>query len=137
MNALFGRWGSVLWRPFLSLPASTPASACSAAAESTLQKKFSKVGNHRISYRQWTAFFALVSVLIANLGLNQILKVSLPVLSALYPVAIVLILLSLFQRWLEGRQFVYSTAVLFTGAASVFYALTQAGLFSSRSAPFS
>lgn len=130
VNALFGRWGSVLLAAiFVIACLNTCVSLLSCCGE-YFAEKFSKVGNHRISYRQWTAFFALVSVLIANLGLNQILKVSLPVLSALYPVAIVLILLSLFQRWLEGRRFVYSIAVLFTGAASVFYALTQAGLFS-------
>ena len=32
-----------------------------------------------------------------------------------YPVAIVLIALSFFQRWLAGRRWVYPVAVLFTG----------------------
>ena len=64
-----------------------------------------------------------MSLLIANAGLDQILRVSVPVLSILYPVAIVLIALSFFQRWLCGLRLVYPAAVLFTGAASILYTL--------------
>ena len=77
----------------------------------------------RLPYRAWAALFAAVSLLIANAGLDQILRVSVPVLSILYPVAIVLIALSFFQRWLCGLRLVYPAAVLFTGAASILYTL--------------
>ena len=42
--------------------------------------------------------------------------------------AIVLIALSFFQRWLEGRRLVYPVAILFTGVASLLYALQGIGL---------
>lgn len=71
----------------------------------------------------WAVLFALVSMAISNAGLTQILEVSAPVLSAIYPVAIVLIALSFFQRWLEGRRWVYPAAVLCTGVFSVLFAL--------------
>jgi len=97
----------------------------------------------RLSYRGWAVLFALVSMAISNAGLAQILEVSAPVLSAIYPVAIVLIALSFFQRWLEGRprggspagaagssgggggpgRWVYPAAVLCTGVFSVLFAL--------------
>ena len=77
----------------------------------------------RLSYRGWAVRFALVSMAISNAGLAQILEVSAPVLSAIYPVAIVLIALSFFQRWLEGRRWVYPAAVLCTGVFSVLFAL--------------
>ena len=76
----------------------------------------------RLSYRGWAVLFALVSMAISNAGLAQILEVSAPVLSAIYPVAIVLIALSFFQRWLEGRRWVYPAAVLCTGVFSVLFA---------------
>lgn len=79
----------------------------------------------RLSYRAWAIAFAVVSLLIANAGLEAILKVSVPVLSAIYPVAIMLILLSFFQRWLKESRFVYPVAIGFTGAASVLYALAD------------
>lgn len=82
----------------------------------------------RISYRIWAVIFAAVSLLIANAGLAAILEVSVPVLSAIYPVAIVLIVLSLFQKWLASTRYVYPVAIAFTGAASVLYALVDAKL---------
>jgi len=75
----------------------------------------------RLSYRAWAAVFAVVSLLIANAGLDQILRVSVPVLGAIYPVAIVLILLSFFDRWLAERPRVYPAAILCTGVASVLF----------------
>lgn len=82
----------------------------------------------RFSYRTWAVFFAALSALISNAGLNLILKVSVPVLSAIYPVAIVLILLSFLQRWIEGKGYVYPAAILCTGMASVLYAMDGAEL---------
>lgn len=73
----------------------------------------------KLSYRAWAAVFALVSLLIANAGLNQILAVSVPILGAIYPVAIVLIALSFFHQWLVRRPLVYPTAILCTSAASI------------------
>ncbi len=82
----------------------------------------------RLSYRGWAVLFALVSMVISNAGLAQIISISAPVLGVLYPMAIVLIALSFFQRWLEGRRPVYPVAILFTGAASLLFALQDAGL---------
>lgn len=77
----------------------------------------------RLRYRAWAAIFAGVSFLISIAGLNAILAVSVPVLGAIYPVAIVLILMGLSHRWLEKLPLTYPVTVLFTGAASVAGAL--------------
>lgn len=76
----------------------------------------------KLSYKGWAALFAGVSLVIANAGLDQILKISVPVLGVLYPVAIVLMLLAVCHKWLEGRPKVYPTAVLCTTAASLLFA---------------
>ena len=91
-----------------------------------------------LSYRQWAVLFALVSFLIANIGLNQILTLSLPVLNIIYPVAIVLILLSFFHRFLARRPRVYPVTILFTGVASFLLELERLTALSqscSRSFP--
>lgn len=49
----------------------------------------------KISYRQWALLIAVVSAVFANFGLATILNYSVPVLSALYPVAIVVVLMGL------------------------------------------
>lgn len=82
----------------------------------------------KIGYRTWAFIFALVSLIISNIGLNRILEVSVPVLNAIYPVAIVLILLSFGFR--DGRKWkaVYVCSIAFTGITSVLLSLEQAGL---------
>ena len=47
-----------------------------------------------IGYRVWVFLFALISLIISSAGLNKILAVSVPVLNAIYPIAIVLIVLA-------------------------------------------
>ena len=64
----------------------------------------------RIPYPALAAFFAAASMLIANLGLADILRLSVPVLNALYPVAIVLITLSSVPG-LEQRRRVYPLCI--------------------------
>ena len=77
----------------------------------------------RFSYRAWAAFFAAVSLLISVAGLDLILQFSGPLLNAIYPPSIVLIVLGLCQRWLEGRRAVYPWAVGTTTVVSVLWVL--------------
>ena len=76
----------------------------------------------RIPYPALAAFFAAASMLIANLGLAEILRLSVPVLNALYPVAIVLIALS-FVPGLEQRRRVYPLCIGCTAVQSIVAAL--------------
>lgn len=76
-----------------------------------------------LNYRTWAVVFAGASFLISIAGLNAILSISVPVLGAIYPVAIVLILLGLTHRWVGKLRLTYPLTVLFTGAASVAGAL--------------
>ncbi len=82
----------------------------------------------KVGYRVWAFTFALVSLVISNIGLTRILEVSVPVLNAIYPIAIVLILLSF--GFPDGRKWkaVYVCSISLTGIASVLLALEQAGL---------
>lgn len=78
-----------------------------------------------VGYRLWVVVFAGVSLLISNAGLDRILQFSVPVLNAIYPVAIVLIALAFLNPLIKGWKRVYPCAILFTGAASVLYALEE------------
>lgn len=82
----------------------------------------------KVGYRSWALLFALVSLVISNIGLNRILEVSVPVLNAIYPVAIVLILLSF--GFPDGRKWkaAYVFCISLTGIVSVLLSLEQAGL---------
>ena len=80
-------------------------------------------------YRTWAILFSLGSFLIANLGLSAIIGYSLPVLMFLYPLSIVLILLSLTGRLFGQDKAVYRWAIGFTLVAAIYdllYALPAA-----------
>lgn len=77
----------------------------------------------RLPFPAWAAFFALVSMGIANAGLDQIMAVSVPILNILYPPAIVLILLSFLPAPVHKLRAVYPMGVGFACAASILYTL--------------
>ena len=82
----------------------------------------------RIGYRAWAFVFAAVSLIIANAGLNRILEISVPVLNAIYPAAIVLILLSFLFRDGKRWQPVYVCSIALTGVTSIAMSLYQIGI---------
>ena len=71
-------------------------------------------------YRAWAIIFTIGSFTFANLGLDLILEFSLPVLMFLYPLAITLIMLSLFGRLFGCDKRVYGWVTGFTLLASVY-----------------
>ncbi|MBD1391392.1 branched-chain amino acid transport system II carrier protein [Neiella sp. HB171785] len=54
-----------------------------------------------IRYRTLVVIFAATSALVANVGLSYLISVSIPVLIALYPVAVALVVLNLLRRHLN------------------------------------
>ena len=85
----------------------------------------------KLGYRGWAVVFAVVSMVISNAGLTLILKFSIPVLVAIYPLAIVLIALGLINlAWknLHLHRWVYPLSMLFTGVVSVTAGLEAFGL---------
>lgn len=77
----------------------------------------------KLSYKMWVFVFAAVSMVISNVGLDAILVFSVPVLNAIYPVAIVLIVLSFARGLHERYPALYPWTVALCGAASVIAAL--------------
>lgn len=79
----------------------------------------------KVNYRNWVFVFAFVSMIIANVGLDTILKFSVPVLNAIYPMAILLIFLSCTHKWLGKFHSVYWLSALFCGLCSVLSVMNQ------------
>ncbi len=68
----------------------------------------------RFSYRVWMVLSAFASFLIANVGLNEIIAWSTPFLMFLYPLSMVLIVLSIMTPVIKKSRIVYFTTVVFT-----------------------
>ncbi len=81
-----------------------------------------------LGYRGWLLVFVVTSMVISNAGLTMILKLSIPVLVAIYPVSLVLIVLALTHRLHAAHPAVYPAAILLTGLTSVAGALKMAAL---------
>lgn len=71
------------------------------------------------SYRVWAVIFCVLSFLIANFGLNTIIAYSQPVLMFLYPIAIVLILLTLFGSFFQNDLTVLRWTIGLTSVSAV------------------
>ena len=71
------------------------------------------------SYRVWAVIFCVLSFLIANFGLNTIIAYSQPVLMFLYPIAIVLILLTLFGSFFQNDRTVLRWTIGLTSVSAV------------------
>jgi len=82
----------------------------------------------KLSYRFVVTVVTIASFLIANLGLNQIIAISVPFLVMAYPLTIVLITLAFFHRCFGGSHKVYAGAMFLTGIISVHDGLTLFGL---------
>ena len=82
----------------------------------------------QVSYKKWVYIITFFSFLVCNLGLSMILSISIPILNAIYPVSIVLILLGLSHDLWKGNRFAYPMTVAGTAAVSIAFALGDAGL---------
>ncbi|MEK4229640.1 branched-chain amino acid transport system II carrier protein [Solibacillus sp. FSL H8-0538] len=112
MDALFGQAGIVLLGVLFIL-------ACLCVSISLViscSQYFSELLPF-MSYKGWAVVMAVLSLGIANLGLNQILAISVPILGAIYPLAIVLIALGLLNRYVNNT--VYLWTMIFTGIFSI------------------
>ena len=115
---LFGDFGAILLAAIFTLACLTTCIGLINSISQYFSTKFKK-----LSYRQWVYVIVAFSFLICNLGLNAILSISIPVLNAIYPVSIVLIVLGLSHNLWKKNRFVYPLAITATGCVSVLYSL--------------
>ncbi|KKK36391.1 branched-chain amino acid transporter II carrier protein [Mesobacillus campisalis] len=111
----FGSYGSILLAIIIVLACLKTSigliTACSEFFHQLLPK---------VSYKWFVLILCFMSFCIANFGLNNIIQFAVPVLMLLYPLAIVLILLSLCSSLFGHKQSVYAAATFFTFCVSFF-----------------
>jgi branched-chain amino acid:cation transporter, LIVCS family len=120
---LLGKSGTALLGFIFTLACFTSVVGLTSACGQYFSKLFPA-----ISYKTVVLLVTLVSFTLSNLGLNQILKVSVPFLVTAYPITIVLIALTFFSRFFKNTKKVYGSAVLFTGAFALMDGLLAFGI---------
>lgn len=102
MNELFGQAGIIL----LGILFTVACLCVSISLVISCGEYFSRLMPF-LSYKTWASIVAIISFIIANLGLNQILAISVPILGAIYPLAIILIILGLLNRFVNHSIYFY------------------------------
>lgn len=69
---------------------------------------------NKLTYNQFVYFFTGISFGVANLGLAQIITLSIPVLMFLYPLAITLIFTAILSPLFKDKAIVYQVTTIFT-----------------------
>ena len=114
-NHYFGGYGTIILVVIVTLACFKTATgliiSCTKAFVAMFPKSF--------SYNTWAILFSGISFVIANFGLNAIIKWSVPVLMFLYPLAITLILLSIFGKLFDYSKTVYVWTTVFALIAAV------------------
>lgn len=120
VKQLFGGPGAVLLAAIFTLACLTTCVGLITSISqyfSTLTKK--------ISYTQWVFLISGFSFLVCNQGLNTILGLSIPVLNAIYPISIMLIVLGICDRWIKNNPYIYPWTITAVGCISIIYVLDK------------
>ena len=120
MYDLFGDFGAIFLAAIFTLACLTTCIGLTNSISAFFAKLFKK-----ISYKKWVFIIIIVSFLICNLGLNMILSISIPILNAIYPVSIVLIVLGLFDKFFKNNTLVYKLCIYSTAVISSVYAIDE------------
>ncbi len=123
VQEIFGEFGAILLAAIFTLACLT---TCVGLINS-ISQFFTKLFN-KISYKTWAISITVFSFLVCNLGLNMILSISVPVLNAIYPESIVLILLGLSDELWKDNKYIYPLVVGATTIVSVIHAMEGIGL---------
>lgn len=118
---VFGPVGNVLLAVVIALACLTTAVGLLVACG----EFFSELLN--IAYKYVVVFFVVFSWVVSNQGLDQLIKVSVPVLTGLYPLAIVLVALSLLAHYWRSTALVFRGTMLVTLVFGVVDGLSAAG----------
>ncbi len=122
VQALFGPYGQVVLSTIVMLACLTTAIGLISACSDFFSSKTS------LSYKQWVLINGAACALIANVGLAQLIALSVPVLFALYPVAIALVALTFVRKKLPNSRVAYRAVLLVSLLFALLDAAKVAGL---------
>ncbi|GGF21170.1 branched-chain amino acid transport system carrier protein [Halobacillus andaensis] len=121
-DLMYGNLGTLLLGIIVLLACFTTCVGLTVACGQFFSKRFKS-----LSYKSVISVITITSLLVSNLGLNEIIAYSVPVLVFLYPIAIVLVALTFIGKTFNHSPYVYRGAVLLTGLVSLYDGLAEFG----------
>lgn len=120
---LFGQFGQIILALIIALACLTT----SVGMLSAFSSYFHEATGRRVAYRRFVQVGALFGFAASNVGLTELIRISVPFLVAIYPIVIVLVVLTLFDRLIGGNRSVYRMSLALTAVFSVITGLKTAG----------
>lgn len=117
---LFGNYGSILLGVVVLLACLTTSVGLTTSCAQYLNQVFP-----RLSYTKWLLIVIVFSAFVANVGLIQLIAISVPILGMIYPAVIVLIFLSFIHSFFNGYRAVYVGGLTGVFIISVLETLTN------------
>ncbi|MFD6442688.1 branched-chain amino acid transport system II carrier protein [Peribacillus sp. NPDC060186] len=122
-NYFFGSAGAVLLGLIVIAACLTTSIGLITACASYFNKVIPAV-----SYKSFVVIFSVFSAAVANVGLTKLISITVPVLTAIYPMAIVLIVLTFLHSFFKGNSEVYLGSLLLTAIVSILDGLMASGV---------
>ncbi len=123
VDLMLGNVGTV----FMGVAVTLACLTTSTGLTSTCGNYFESVSNGKVKYKQVVTVAVLVSFGLSFLGVDGLISVAVPILSAIYPVMIVLILMSLFDSKIK-YNLTYTGAVVGAFSVSLVQSLNMASV---------
>ncbi|MCA1020829.1 branched-chain amino acid transport system II carrier protein [Halobacillus litoralis] len=127
---MYGDTGTVLLGLIVGLACLTTCVGLTVACGQFFSKRV-----QGLSYQTVIVLVTLVSLSISNIGLNQIISYSVPVLVFVYPITIVLVGLTFMSRLFNHSPYVYRGAIILTAFIGLYDGLAAFGVDVSAITP--
>lgn len=123
-NEAFGSFGIILLGTIVFLSCLTTATGLISAVSEYFNSLFSF-----ISYKAFAIIFTVISFVLSNQGLDQVIKTSVPVLNVIYPIAISTVLLLAFTYFVPSPQLSLQIPVALVSLVSFLSVAHKSGWF--------
>ena len=124
VGIFFGSAGNYLLSVIIGLACLTTSCGMTSGCADFFQRTL----GHRVSYSRLLLLFTLFSFVASNVGLTALINISVPFLVAIYPIVIILVVLSLFDGIIGWRKEVYRYAIYVALVFSLLDGLKAAGV---------
>lgn len=126
INILMGSFGEII----LSLCVYSACITTSIGLTATVGQFFNDLSNDKISYKTIVIISTLISIVISNIGVENIVTFADPILKIVYPIAIVLVIINVFDNLIENKK-IYIGATIGTFCVSLIDGLSAMGVNTS------
>ena len=122
-NSLLGKNGIIL----LGIIVAFACLTTSIGLTSVTAKYFEDVTNKKLKYSHLVAFICIFSSIASNLGVDRIIAIAAPILTIIYPVSILLVLMSTFNKCFT-KSYVFKCSAYATLLISLLNVVDSLGL---------